>query len=76
VQRVPPAQGELPRAAHPRHHRRQATRDYLIAYDAKKNTILNTLAHQISGALYLGGHLADEMAISMNAGNAASATDI
>jgi len=34
--------------------------DYLLRYSAKKNTLLDTLAHQISGALSLMQHLSAE----------------
>jgi len=35
--------------------------DYLIEYGAKKNTILDTLAHNVSGALQLMQHLSHEV---------------
>jgi two-component system, OmpR family, sensor histidine kinase VicK len=44
---------------------------YMINFGAKKNTILDTLVHQINGALHLGGHLTDEVQRSIAAGNEA-----
>jgi two-component system, OmpR family, sensor histidine kinase VicK len=43
--------------------------DYLVAFGAKKNTILDTLVHHISGSLHLNKHLAAQAFNSMSSGN-------